>query len=54
MKTKQLHLYEAPETEVFKVTGNHPVLTSDIDALAIDSAIGSIDEITFTDFNQTF
>lgn len=54
MKTKQLHPYEAPATEVFKVTGNHPVLTSDIDALAIDTALGSIDEITFTDFNQIF
>lgn len=54
MKTKQLHPYEAPASVAFEVTGNHPVLTSDIDALAIDTAIGSIDEITFTDFNQTF
>lgn len=54
MKTKQLHPYEAPATEAFEVTGNHPVLTSDIDALSIDNALGSIDEITFTDFNQTF
>lgn len=54
MKTKQLHPYEAPSAEAFKVTGNHPVLTSDIDALAIDTALGSIDEITFTDFDQAF
>lgn len=54
MKTTKLHPYEAPSTVAFEVTGSHPVLTSDIDALAIDNAIGSIDEITFTDFNQTF
>lgn len=54
MKTTKLHPYEAPATEAFEVTGSHPVLTSDIDALAIDTAIGSIDEVAFDDFNQLF
>lgn len=54
MKTKQLHPYEAPASAAYEVTGNHPVLTSGIDALAIDSAIGSIDEVTFTDFSESF
>ena len=54
MKTKQLHPYEAPVSVAFEVTGSHPVLTSDIDALAIDTTIGSIDEVTFDDFNQLF
>ena len=54
MNTKQLYPYVAPVTEVFKVTGNHPVLTSGINALAIDNAISGIDELEFSDFNQSF
>ena len=54
MKIKKAQHYDAPVSEAFEVTGNTPVLTSTIDTMAIDNAIGSIDEITFTDFNQTF
>ena len=54
MKNKKLHPYQTPASEVFEVAGNEPVLTSGLDALAIDSVLGSIDEVTFTDFYETF
>lgn len=54
MKNKQLHPYETPVSTVFEVNGKDPVLTSGLDSLAIDLAIGSIDEVTFTDFSEIF
>lgn len=51
---REIKAYKCPRMDIVECKGTSFICTSDIDALAIDNALGSIDEITFTDFNQTF
>lgn len=48
------HHYTSPQADALEMKPSSMVLTSTIDSLAIDETLGSIDEVSFTDFNQVF